>query len=96
MNYNNAKEQFEKYLNSYDRDNGKVRLMVGREMKDVYPEVNLTKGKELLRVEHLDDGKFLKDISFELHQGEILGFYGLVGSGRTEIMRSRTDKCTGT
>ena len=64
-----------------------IRLMVGREMKDVYPEVNLTKGKELLRVEHLDDGKFLKDISFELHQGEILGFYGLVGSGRTEIMR---------
>lgn len=64
-----------------------IRLMVGREMKDVYPEVDLKRGKELLRVEHLEDGKFLKDISFELHQGEILGFYGLVGSGRTEIMR---------
>ena len=64
-----------------------IRLMVGREMKDVYPEVNLTKGKELLRVERLDDGKFLKDVSFTLYQGEILGFYGLVGSGRTEIMR---------
>lgn len=64
-----------------------IRLMVGREMKDVYPQINLSKGKELLRVEHLDDGKFLKDISFKLHQGEILGFYGLVGSGRTEIMR---------
>lgn len=64
-----------------------IRLMVGREMKDVYPKVKLSVGKELLRVEHLDDGKFLKDISFVLHQGEILGFYGLVGSGRTEIMR---------
>lgn len=64
-----------------------IRLMVGREMKDAYPKVELKKGKELLRVEHLDDGKFLQDISFELYQGEILGFYGLVGSGRTEIMR---------
>lgn len=64
-----------------------IRMMVGREMKDVYPKIELQKGKELLRVEHLEDGYFLKDISFNLYQGEILGFYGLVGSGRTEIMR---------
>lgn len=64
-----------------------IRLMVGREIADIYPSLKSKAGKELLRVEHLDDGFFIRDISFKLKQGEILGFYGLVGSGRTEIMR---------
>ncbi len=65
-----------------------VSMMVGREFEDFYPEYNGTKGKELLRVENLNAGNQVRDISFSLYQGEILGFYGLMGSGRTETMRA--------
>lgn len=64
-----------------------VKQMVGRDMKDVYPPVDNTVGEELMRVEGLCSG-FVQDVSFTLHKGEILGFYGLVGSGRTESMRA--------
>ncbi|MCF0146514.1 MAG: sugar ABC transporter ATP-binding protein, partial [Eubacterium sp.] len=64
-----------------------VRQMVGRDMSDVYPPVDNEVGGELLRVEHLSGG-FVEDVSFTLNKGEILGFYGLVGSGRTETMRA--------
>ena len=65
-----------------------VSLMVGREMKDIYPKQQVKIGGPVLRVEHLSAGSMVKDVSFELRKGEILGFAGLVGAGRTEIMQA--------
>ena len=62
-----------------------IRLMVGRPVEQLFPKLETTPGEELLRVEHLGrDGEF-EDISFTLRRGEILGVYGLVGAGRTEL-----------
>lgn len=64
-----------------------MSMMVGRELSDVYPKKNNQFGDVILRVENLCRNEKLKDVSFEVREKEILGFYGLVGSGRTEIMR---------
>ncbi len=64
-----------------------VQYMVGREIKNIYPPIHTEIGETVLHVEGLSTN-FVKDVSFELHQGEILGFAGLVGSGRTEICRA--------
>lgn len=65
-----------------------VSLMVGREIDDMYNIRHVPIGKEVLRVENFNHGRAYHDISFTLHQGEILGFFGLVGAGRTEVMRA--------
>lgn len=64
-----------------------IRLMVNREITNIYPHVPQPIGKVALEVEHLNT-PLLQDISFSVREGEILGFSGLVGSGRTEIMRA--------
>lgn len=64
-----------------------ISKMVGRSMVDIYNIERQKPGEELLRVEHLSGAKF-KDVSFSLHAGEILGFFGLVGAGRSEVMRA--------
>ena len=64
-----------------------MALMVGRELHDVFPERNWNLGEEVFRVENLTSPVNVKDVNFTLHHSEILGFYGLIGSGRTEIMR---------
>ena len=64
-----------------------VALMIGREMTKQFPPRNVQKGAELLRVENITDGKRVKDVSFSVARGEVLGFAGLVGAGRTETMR---------
>lgn len=64
-----------------------VRLMVGREIGDHYPKRSTVIGEERLRVNGLSDGKKLNDISFSVRAGEIVGVAGLMGAGRTEIMR---------
>ena len=63
-----------------------IQLMVGRKLSETFPRNTSCTGKVVLSVEHLS-GNGVEDINFELHQGEILGFGGLVGAGRTEIMR---------
>ena len=63
-----------------------ITMMAGRELKESYPSRISRIGEEALRVEHLT-GNGDHDISFTLHRGEILGFAGLVGAGRTELMR---------
>ena len=66
-----------------------IRRMVGRELTDMYPPRDHDIGGELLRVEHLSARyKPIGDISFSLRKGEILGFAGLVGAGRTEVLET--------
>lgn len=61
-----------------------VKMMVGRELGKQFPARTKAAGDEVLRVEGLRAGKMVKDASFSLHEGEILGLAGLVGSGRSE------------
>jgi rhamnose transport system ATP-binding protein len=71
-------------LGSTDRE-ALIRLMVGRPVEQLFPKQQARIGDELLRVEGLGrDGQF-EDIGFSLRRGEILGIYGLVGAGRTEL-----------
>jgi ABC-type sugar transport system ATPase subunit len=65
-----------------------VTNMVGREMKDYYLHTRHTRKKEMLRVEGLSCEGVFRDISFTAYAGEVLGFYGLVGAGRTEVMET--------
>ncbi|SIT73148.1 sugar ABC transporter ATP-binding protein [Edaphobacillus lindanitolerans] len=65
-----------------------VTMMVGREIEQLFPERNAEIGEEILRVENLAAGDLVEDVSFSLRKGEVLGFSGLVGSGRTETMRA--------
>lgn len=66
-----------------------IKMMVGRDLGDIFNNLDREKniGETLLQVRNLTSD-YVKDISFELKRGEILGFSGLVGSGRTEIMRA--------
>ncbi len=65
-----------------------IRLMVGRTLDDQFPKEVAPRGRELLRVEHLSQAGRLHDISFSVHAGEVLGVAGLVGAGRTEMVRA--------
>lgn len=62
--------------------------MVGRELKSQFPKVEVPIGEPILKVRNLTLAHQYEDISFTLHRGEILGFVGLIGSGRTELMNS--------
>lgn len=64
-----------------------IKLMVNRELSNTYPHTELPRGNKSLSVSNLNTS-LLHDISFDAYEGEILGFSGLVGSGRTEIMRA--------
>lgn len=65
-----------------------VKLMVGREMHDMFPKFEVKIGEPVLEVSHLTMKNVVKDVSFTAHRGEILGFAGLLGAGRTEIMET--------
>lgn len=64
-----------------------VKKMVGRELSDYYPEKNARIGEVAFEVEKLT-GEGFEEASFYVREGEILGFSGLMGSGRTELMRA--------
>jgi ribose transport system ATP-binding protein len=63
-------------------------MMVGREVKGRFLRERQARGPELLRVQGLSRGHMVKDISFSLHAGEVLGIAGVMGSGRTELVRA--------
>jgi methyl-galactoside transport system ATP-binding protein/inositol transport system ATP-binding protein len=65
-----------------------IKQMVGREVTDMFPKVDCPIGEVVLKVDKINAGKQVKDVSFELHKGEILGFAGLVGAGRSETMEA--------
>ncbi len=65
-----------------------VRMMVGRQLGEMYPKAEAPIGEVVLRVEGLCRDPVLRDIHFELRRGEILGVAGLVGAGRTELARA--------
>ena len=62
-----------------------IRYMVGREMESLFPKQATTIGEAVLSVKNLSRAGAFRGISFEVHQGEILGLAGLVGAGRTEV-----------
>ena len=81
-----------KTITTLDKDETNVdeiiELMVGRKLENQYPKVSIEIGEELLRVEKLAKDNVFEDISFHVRKGEIVGFAGLVGAGRTEVMNT--------
>ena len=65
-----------------------IQMMVGRSLTALYPKREVPLGEVALRVEGLNAGPSVKDVSFYVREGEILGFAGLVGAGRSETMRA--------
>ncbi|WP_373216679.1 sugar ABC transporter ATP-binding protein [Ruminococcus sp. 5_1_39BFAA] len=66
-----------------------IKMMVGRDLGDIYNDLDRDKeiGEVLLEVKNVSSD-YVKPVSFTLHKGEVLGFSGLVGAGRTEVMRA--------
>ena len=64
-----------------------IQMMVGREVSSIFPKVFCDLGEPVLEVKHLS-GRMFQDASFTVRKGEILGFYGLVGAGRSELLRA--------
>ena len=65
-----------------------IKNMVGREIKEKFPRVQCEKGKKIFEVKNLNAGRLVRDINFSLYEGEIVGFAGLMGAGRTETTRA--------
>jgi ABC-type sugar transport system ATPase subunit len=70
-----------------DRDQ-LIRMMVGREIKELFPKEAVAPGEEVLSVKGLSWGRRVKDVSLTLRKGEILGIAGLVGAGRSETFET--------
>ncbi|RAK07209.1 ribose transport system ATP-binding protein [Halanaerobium saccharolyticum] len=65
-----------------------VRMMVGRELDQAYPDKGTEVGKNILKVENISRKNEFKNVSFEVNEKEIVGLFGLIGAGRSETMRT--------
>ncbi len=65
-----------------------IRMMVGRSVDHIFPERAPAIGAPVLKLQGLSHPTEFDDVGFELRRGEILGFYGLVGAGRSEVMQA--------
>ena len=65
-----------------------IANMVGREIKEQFPRESCKKGEKILEVKGLNAGRMVRDINFAWYEGEIVGFAGLMGAGRTETTRA--------
>jgi len=65
-----------------------ISNMVGREIKEKFPRTPSKRGRKILEVKGLNAGRLVRDINFDLYEGEIIGFAGLMGAGRTELTRA--------
>lgn len=65
-----------------------ISLMVGRDLTNIYDKQSMPLGEPVLEVRHLTKKGLFEDISFTLHQNEILGIAGLMGAGRTELVET--------
>lgn len=65
-----------------------ISNMVGREIKEKFPRVECKKGRKVFEVKNLNAGRMVRNINFSLYEGEIVGFAGLMGAGRTETTRA--------
>jgi len=65
-----------------------IRHMAGRELKEIFPPREAKRGEVLLRVENLSRAGKFEDVTFEARAGEVVGFAGLAGAGRTELVES--------
>ena len=81
-----------KYIKTVDKEKASksylVKLMVGREYNEQYPKEYVHIGEEILRVEGLTRLQAIHNINFTVHKGEIVGIAGLIGAGRTEMVRT--------
>ncbi len=65
-----------------------ITNMVGREIKEKFPRVDCPRGEKILEVRNLNAGRLVRDVSFDVYAGEVLGIAGLMGAGRTETTRA--------
>lgn len=69
-------------------ENDVIRMMVGRELQNIFPPKAEKVGEEIFRTEKLTDGRKIKDISLQIHKGEVLGISALDGQGQTELLET--------
>ncbi|MCI9305049.1 MAG: sugar ABC transporter ATP-binding protein [Lachnospiraceae bacterium] len=81
-----------KYINSgsvAEIDNGKlVKMIIGRELANVYPPVNEELGETILEVKNLTAPKAFRDVNLYVREGEVIGLAGLLGAGKTELVQA--------
>lgn len=65
-----------------------IKMMVGRELEDIYPEGDAKIKEVMFEAKNLSRDNMFKNIEFSVKKGEVLGFYGLIGAGRSEVMRA--------
>ncbi len=69
-------------------EDGIIKLMVGRDIQETFPSVEKELGGEILRVDNLTAKELIRNVSFSLKKGQILGVSGLAGAGKTELARA--------